>query len=76
MVPDIIVTCLTYALVLDGLDNVGGLDCLALERTPVLCVSTALMLLIMTCQNTKRHHIIPDVVHLTIIRYLFLEANH
>jgi hypothetical protein len=50
---DIIVTCLTCALVLDGLDDVGDPVRLALKRTDVLCVFTAALLLILARQNAK-----------------------
>ena len=49
-----IVACLTCAPVLEGLDDVGGLDGRALKRTPAPCVSTADLLLIMARQNAKR----------------------
>ncbi len=56
--PDIVATCLrlTGALVLEGLDDVGDLNGLELERTLVLCVSTAVLLLVrvMARQNAKR----------------------
>jgi len=49
-----IVTCLTCALVLEGLDDLGDLNSLALKRTFILSVSTAVLLLIMARQNAQR----------------------
>ncbi len=49
-----IVTCLTCARVLEGLDDLGDLNSLALKRTLILCVSTAVLLLIMARQNAQR----------------------
>jgi hypothetical protein len=49
---DIIVTCLTCALVLEGLDVVGNINLFMSKRTPVFCVSTA-VLLIMARQSAK-----------------------
>lgn len=51
---DVIVTYLTCALVLEGLEDVGDLKAEALKSTPALSVSTALQWLIMTRQNAKR----------------------
>jgi hypothetical protein len=42
------------ALVLEGLDDLGDLNSAALKRTPVLCVSTAVLLLIVACQNAQQ----------------------
>ena len=39
---DMIVTCLTSALVLEGLEDVGGLDGRILKRSP-LCISPAVL---------------------------------
>jgi len=50
----IIITCLTSALVLESLDDLGDLSGLALKRTPILCVPTAILLLIVARQNMKR----------------------
>lgn len=50
---DIIVTCLTCSLVLEGLDFVGDIVELASNSTPAFCVSTA-VLLIMAQQNAKK----------------------
>jgi hypothetical protein len=50
----IIVTCLTCALVLEGLDDVGSLNTLTLKRKLILYVSTAVLLLIMARQNAQR----------------------
>jgi hypothetical protein len=49
---DAIVTCLTCALVLEGLEDVGGIN-VALKRTPVRCVSTAVLLLNTFRQDAK-----------------------
>ncbi len=58
VIVDIIATCLTSALVLEGLDDVGDLNNRALKRTPVLFVvlfvSIAVLLLVVACQNAKR----------------------
>jgi hypothetical protein len=53
---DVIVTYLTCALVLEGLEDVGDLKAEALKSTPALSVSTALqwLIMIMTRQNAKR----------------------
>ena len=42
------------ALVLEGLDDLGDLNSQALKRTFVLCVSTAVLLLIMARQNAQK----------------------
>ena len=44
IVVDIIVTCFTGSLILDGLYDLGYLNSLALKRTPVLYVSTIVLL--------------------------------
>lgn len=42
------------ALVLEGLDDLGGINSQALKRTPVLCVSATVLLLIMAGQNAQK----------------------
>ena len=46
---EIIATCLIYALIQEGLDNVGDLNYLAFKDASVLCNSTALLLLTLAC---------------------------
>src|SRR5260370_9493471 len=48
---DIIVTCLTCALVLEGLYDLGDLNSLALKRKLILFVSTVVLFLIMARLN-------------------------
>ena len=49
-----IVTCLTRAPVLEGLDDLGDLISITLKRTLIFCVSTTVLLLIMVHQNAQR----------------------
>ena len=49
----VIITCLTCALVLESLDDVGEIG-VALKRTSVLCVSTVVLLLTISRQDAKK----------------------
>jgi hypothetical protein len=72
---DNIVTCLTCALVLECLDDVGSLEGRALRRTPVLCISTAALLLIWPVRTPKGHQIITTLATHPISRCLYLRRR-